>query len=135
MSLSNTKDKAIGAPQDFGHCLDFKNDNDRDHEIRDYKFQDLLGEGMSLGEVVDDAAFGNDDNTLSFPPKFSDYEPSNMSAESNITINTARPDLYLQFRNEFKVIRSMTVKLPGGWPGEYCHIASRARNPRLPDIT
>ena len=114
MSFFVVEDEAIRGLENWGDCLIFTCEEDREAAMRDYQFQKSMEEGIVPGDNKEEGYFNNKDNpSYSFPPPLSDYESADMSIQPGITVDKARTDLYIQFKKEFNAIRGMIAALPG----------------------
>ena len=99
MSFFVADDEAVGGMENWGDCLIWTCEEDREAAMKDYRFQQSTEEGMCLGNDEEEGYFDEEDNpSYSFPPPLSDYESADMSIQPGITVDKARTDLFIQLK-------------------------------------
>ena len=93
----------------FGNSAKFDDVEDCQAAMADYKFNNNQGGYINYSNALDNR-FHDDDNSA-FPPKILDYQDADITKEPLDTVDKARFDIFNQYKNEYKLIRGVILKL------------------------
>ena len=102
-------------PRSFGDSTEFEDEEDRQAAMADYELDNTQGDYINNSDALDDLF--DEDDSCAFPPKLSEYQDADMTVEPVISMDKARFDVFIQYKNEYKLIRGMIAKLHRAFEG------------------